>query len=921
MPNINSLTYNGMKSTDLGVYVTGAGSFDAAEMDADKYEIAGRNGDLIIPKNRYKNIVVTYPAFIPKAFQEKAQSIRNWMRRAKAYARLEDTYDMEHYRLGLASGIQSFEPVNRNEASNFQLSFDCKPQRFLKTGETPLPIEPEAHSYSGEIVEFETVAVDDMTKAEVSLSPKQDGTPSIESGVNNAPYLFRPTGATAECNYETNKVVGGTVAWNQLVSSLTSTKTENGITYTNNGDGSMTLNGTADNTSVKHPALATTAPWYASHKYLIDFNNTSLAAFAIRVSSNNAFVFANNTSSLRYGANIGSPTSDAPNGGLVQRLTANSTLSFSNYKIYPQVFDLTQMFGSTIADYIYFLETANAGAGVAWFRKLFPKPYYAYNAGELLSVQTSAHKMVGFNAFDIENADLAQGLFDSKAPENTTNVATYEYTPIIGGLTYNFHSFVPTNGGRYIRYYDANKNYIAAKNIYNVYLDNLFTPPTETRYIRIMWFSNNGCSVADVMNGDICINLSWDGERDGEYEEYKQWVYPLDSDLVLRGIPKLSAGNDLYYDGDEYESDGTVTRRYGIVDLGTLDWIKEGAASSHPDWNNFFAAVPNAKGYRVLNGVTQVCTKYIPQTGSGAWKDKACGFGASSANINISDSSLSDYTTTEFKTAMSGVYLVYELAEPTTESADPYQNPQIVDDFGTEEYVDARDVAIPVGHVTQYGMQYAITGRTGASLKIGAEYPTADREYTSSFGQTVYGGTFDFVSGKLEVQWANIASYNGETITEPWLSSMDVYSAGATPTTGAQVVYKLATPIEIDLDPTEVQTLCGLNNVWASDGTVEINYADPFNVDNPTYFEARPLFEITNPAQGDVLNVNGNSVTFVEGYTGTVYIDCETMDCFDFANRNYLISATEFPVLNEGLNIVTWSGTGSCKMTPRWWEL
>ena len=194
-------------------------------------------------------------------------------------------------------------------------------------------------------------------------------------------------------------------------------------------------------------------------------------------------------------------------------------------------------------------------------------------------------------------------------------------------------------------------------------------------------------------------------------------------------------------------------------------------------------------------------------------------------------------------------------------------------------------------------------------------------KYTLDFGQTVYGGKINLATGTLIVEWANIDSYNGETITEPWLSSMDVYSAGATPTTGAQVVYKLATPIEIDLDPTEVQTLLGLNNVWASDGTVEINYSDPFNVNNPTYFEARPLFEITNPAQGDVLNVKGNSVTFVEGYTGTVYIDCETMDCFDFANRNYLISATEFPVLNEGLNIVTWSGTGSCKMTPRWWEL
>ena len=41
------------------------------------------------------------------------------------------------------------------------------------------------------------------------------------------------------------------------------------------------------------------------------------------------------------------------------------------------VFDLTQMFGSTIADYIYTLEQNTAGSGVAWFRKLFPKDYYA----------------------------------------------------------------------------------------------------------------------------------------------------------------------------------------------------------------------------------------------------------------------------------------------------------------------------------------------------------------------------------------------------------------------------------------------------------------------------------------------------------------------------------------------------------------
>jgi len=48
--------------------------------------------------------------------------------------------------------------------------------------------------------------------------------------------------------------------------------------------------------------------------------------------------------------------------------------------------DLTQAFGSTVADYIYSLEQANAGAGVAYFRELFPKDYYDYNAGQSMSV-------------------------------------------------------------------------------------------------------------------------------------------------------------------------------------------------------------------------------------------------------------------------------------------------------------------------------------------------------------------------------------------------------------------------------------------------------------------------------------------------------------------------------------------------------
>ena len=44
--------------------------------------------------------------------------------------------------------------------------------------------------------------------------------------------------------------------------------------------------------------------------------------------------------------------------------------------------------------------------------------------------------------------------------------------------------------------------------------------------------------------------------------------------------------------------------------------------------------------------------------------------------------------------------IVYELATPTTETAKPFQYIQIVDDFGTEEFVSTG--IVPVGHKTRY---------------------------------------------------------------------------------------------------------------------------------------------------------------------------------------------------------------------------
>ena len=177
-------------------------------------------------------------------------------------------------------------------------------------------------------------------------------------------------------------------------------------------------------------------------------------------------------------------------------------------------------------------------------------------------------------------------------------------------------------------------------------------------------------------------------------------TYPLAKNLELRGIPKWDNSKGLYYDGDEYEPDGKVTRKYGIVDLGECD-IDTYSINSR---TMFKITGTGIKSSATNNDVQIIInTKYICESVNGmiynANTDKTIGVN-SSGGIYIRDDSYTDPAI--FKTAMSGVYLVYKLATPTTESADSYRELQNCNGGGTEEFIDNRDVAIPVGTETFY---------------------------------------------------------------------------------------------------------------------------------------------------------------------------------------------------------------------------
>lgn len=617
-------------------------------------------------------------------------------------------------------------------------------------------------SGSGEIVSFETDSENVFTKLQVDLEPTQEGsgdpspsnvrpirghsgvtvydspTQNAEDGesysvdfnvsltptsTDTTPYLFKAVGDVYGDRLE-DKIVGGTVAWNQHLESYT---------YTN---ASVSVDGdvvtiTPNNSSNRYQAKE------GNDNVLVIQNHVYLQSVVIKSDGEHSTGFQNHlyldcakkTTSATWTVLTQIAKASSSGKSLVQLFSSGNT----EYQIKKDSFnliDLTQMFGSTIADYVYSLEQSQAGAGVAWFKKLFPKDYYAYNAGELLSVE-------GLSAHVMRDADNS----------------------VIGN-------------------------------------------------------------------------------------------YPLDSSLTLRGIPKLDASNNLYYDGDEYTSDGKVKRKYGIVDLGTLTW------TYRSDYNVFTASVNTYTSFPTpgFNNMG-VCSKYLVHEtvamGVIANYDDTifiCPYYYSSYTkwLLVRDTSYTDATA--FKSAMSGVMLVYELATPTTETAQAYTNPQIVSKYGTLEYVT--NSIVPVGHKTTYLTRDIFGGYVdliSGTLVVDRVYVNA-RDKTWKLGGNgtyVYSNFADTDKTQKTEILTNIAPSINSVATEGYFSwggspnngNMIFQSSILAPTLAdwntyitnndVQIVYYLATPQTYQLTPQQVNTLVGTNNVWSEQGNIELSYHIP----------------------------------------------------------------------------------------------
>ena len=134
-----SLSFDNTSSRSYGVYITGEAVYNAPERAVEMISIPGRNGSFALDQGRFENIEVTYPAGIfadnETDFAQAISDFRNYLCSKKGYCRLTDEYNPNEYRMAVYKSGLEVDPAQLR-AGEFEITFECKPQRFLTSGET-----------------------------------------------------------------------------------------------------------------------------------------------------------------------------------------------------------------------------------------------------------------------------------------------------------------------------------------------------------------------------------------------------------------------------------------------------------------------------------------------------------------------------------------------------------------------------------------------------------------------------------------------------------------------------------------------------------------------------------------------------------------------------------------------------------------
>lgn len=135
------IVFGGEASSDYGIVVKEAPTFERPARKQTVFTVPGRNGAVVYQQDAWEDVTRQYKVFLTKEgkapLHEAVDAFEAWLNSQKGYTRLEDSFEPEVFRMAYFSGNNSVT----NEMTQYgesTLTFTCKPQRFYKDGDEAL---------------------------------------------------------------------------------------------------------------------------------------------------------------------------------------------------------------------------------------------------------------------------------------------------------------------------------------------------------------------------------------------------------------------------------------------------------------------------------------------------------------------------------------------------------------------------------------------------------------------------------------------------------------------------------------------------------------------------------------------------------------------------------------------------------------
>ena len=126
---------DGVDAASAGIHLQKPIVFSEAVPNVESKTIPGRNGALIFDTGSYKNRSGSASCFCLQDDVEAAvSSAGRFLIGGHGYRRLETSDDPNHYWMARVKNSPQIE-MRLRVLAPFEIEFDCKPQRFLKSGE------------------------------------------------------------------------------------------------------------------------------------------------------------------------------------------------------------------------------------------------------------------------------------------------------------------------------------------------------------------------------------------------------------------------------------------------------------------------------------------------------------------------------------------------------------------------------------------------------------------------------------------------------------------------------------------------------------------------------------------------------------------------------------------------------------------